>query len=1246
MTTLVIALRSLAVFTAIFQRTADALARIPRNPGYLGMGMLLCLAALPSWAATVATPVFSPVAGTYTSAQSVTITSATSGASIRYTTDGSTPTATVGTLYSSAVSITATTTLKAIAYKSGSTNSSVRTGVYTIAVVAPAFSPAAGTYTSAQSVTISSTTSGASIRYTTDGSTPTSTTGTVYSAPVSIAATTTLKAIAYKSGLANSSVTTGVYTIAAVAPAFSPVAGTYTGAQSVTISSTTSGASIRYTTDGSTPTSTTGTVYSAPVSIAATTTLKAIAYKSGLANSAVTTGVYTIAVAAPAFNPVAGTYTGTQSVTITSATSGASIRYTTNGTTPTTTTGTLYSAPVNIAATATLKAIAYKSGLANSAVTSGLYTINLPATAAPVFDRQPGLYSSGLDSGISSATSGASIRYTTDGSTPTSTVGTLYGGAISLSATTTLKAIAYKSGLANSSVTSGTYTISPVTLPFITEFEASQGYVVGSVNGQLGWNATNGIGDATVSTADFSRGARSAQLIPTGDLFDLSTLSMRFASAAGQTIQFGDLFIRPVAGDGTGLESSLVGVGPALISFRLSNGQARLYAYDKRLPNGGDYAPTSFSAPILGNNQTQNWVRVSIRLDFTTQKWDLYSNAQMVTADFPFLSTNLSYLRDFDVVGNVATAVGVDDIYVGPANPLFADVNNNGLDDAWETSYGLSLATNNRALSPSGSGVTVLQAYLAGTNPNDFYNGVTPTLAITDGNNEIGQVGQFNVRALTVSVKNAAGTTALNNAPVIFTVQSGGGQLATTNTGNPVLGTTFNVRTDFTGTAKVYFKQPSTPSTASTIVATAGNAQVSFASLSTGTDAPNLIGGLRLFLKTDAGVTTDGLGQMTMWRDQSGLGNNASSNRPLPTLITNAMNGRPVARFDGTLGSGYSPPGSGYSMGNFMNGATSGEAFVVLKNGASGANGLWNIGGSSSGGTAYPSIANTIRDDFGRTTWPENNVAAGTLTNAHLYNVSSQAGLWENRINGAPLARYTTNVVGFTSSPSIGFGPVGAYTGDIAEIIVYDRVLTAAERDTLGQYLNARWQFAGSTTPSTPGSVAATPAGPARIKISWGSVSGALYYEVERSVNSGAWVQVAAFVTAATYTDEVLPLGSNFQYRVRARNYSGVSPNSAVASASLTLNGDSNQNGILDYIETRLGLNPVSTDSDGDGVSNTTEVGQGTNPLIADTDRDGVPDATDYYPLDASRWLAPVLNPSDLTAPILTLVAPRQATLN
>ncbi|VVJ22586.1 Secreted protein [Amycolatopsis camponoti] len=80
---------------------------------------------------TVAAPTFSPPGGTYSSAQTVTISSATSGATIRYTVDGSTPTAS-STLYSGPISVPNSRTVNAIALKSGSTTSPVSSASYTI----------------------------------------------------------------------------------------------------------------------------------------------------------------------------------------------------------------------------------------------------------------------------------------------------------------------------------------------------------------------------------------------------------------------------------------------------------------------------------------------------------------------------------------------------------------------------------------------------------------------------------------------------------------------------------------------------------------------------------------------------------------------------------------------------------------------------------------------------------------------------------------------------------------------------------------------------------------------------------------------------------------------------------------------------------------------------------------------------------------------------------------------------------
>ena len=80
---------------------------------------------------TAATPTFSPAPGTYASAQSVTLSDSTAGAVIHYTTNGTTPTAS-SPVYSSAIAVSTTTTIQAIAVATGFNNSSVASGTYTI----------------------------------------------------------------------------------------------------------------------------------------------------------------------------------------------------------------------------------------------------------------------------------------------------------------------------------------------------------------------------------------------------------------------------------------------------------------------------------------------------------------------------------------------------------------------------------------------------------------------------------------------------------------------------------------------------------------------------------------------------------------------------------------------------------------------------------------------------------------------------------------------------------------------------------------------------------------------------------------------------------------------------------------------------------------------------------------------------------------------------------------------------------
>ncbi len=95
--------------------------------------------------------------------------------------------------------------------------------------------------------------------------------------------------------------------------------------------------------------------------------------------------------ATPSLSVSTGTYTTLQSVAITDSTSGATIYYTTNGATPTTSSAA-YSAPIPVATTTTIEALAVASGYTNSSVASATYTINLPVAPAitPITDIHQG----------------------------------------------------------------------------------------------------------------------------------------------------------------------------------------------------------------------------------------------------------------------------------------------------------------------------------------------------------------------------------------------------------------------------------------------------------------------------------------------------------------------------------------------------------------------------------------------------------------------------------------------------------------------------------------------------------------------------------------------------------------------------------------------------------------------------------------------------------------------------------------
>jgi Chitobiase/beta-hexosaminidase C-terminal domain len=247
-------------------------------------------------AAIASVPKFSPDGGNISPTATITLAAPGTDA-IYYTLDGSVP-STTSPKYAKPfpvnTTIGGTTTVEAFATAANQVQSPVMTRVFTTQPQAamPTFQPLAGVVTANASVTISTTTPGATIYYTTDGTNPT--VGSVqYTGPISVTPPETVKAIAISPGTSLSDVASAQYTATAqaVTPTFSPVAGAIAANTSVTISTTTAGATIYYTTDGTAPT-VDSTQYTWPISVTPPKTLKAIAISSATSASDVGTAQY------------------------------------------------------------------------------------------------------------------------------------------------------------------------------------------------------------------------------------------------------------------------------------------------------------------------------------------------------------------------------------------------------------------------------------------------------------------------------------------------------------------------------------------------------------------------------------------------------------------------------------------------------------------------------------------------------------------------------------------------------------------------------------------------------------------------------------------------------------------------------------------------------------------------------------------------------------------------------------------
>ena len=741
-----------------------------------------------------APPTFSVPGGSYGAGLQVSLSTTTPNATIYYTTDGTMPT-TNSQLYQSSIPVLATATINAIAVETGYLASPVSSGTYIIAsgAAAPNLSPAPGTYTAAQSVQLSDTTAGATIYYTTDGTTPTHS-STVYTVPITVTATTTINSIASATGLADSGVSSGTFTIntnattsinfgsgfsvptglqfngstglddsrlqltnggtdeagsaffttpmdirnfttdftfqlsdatadgitftmqdsSSAAAALGAVGGSlgyggttkitnsvaikfdiynnsgegddstglYTNGANPTVPATdisssgieldegdTIAAHITY--DGTTLTMTlTDAVISKtytiswpvniPATVGANTAYVGFTGGSGGATASQKIETWTFVstppvVATPQIAPGSETFTGSISVMLTDTTSGAAIYYTTDGSVPNPGVGTtqLYSGAFTLAASATVNAIATASGYANSLVASAVYTVAaLTQTPAPAFLLATGTYTSTQSVQLSDA--GATIYYTTDGTTPTHS-SAVFSGAITVATTTTVNAIGSAPGMADSGVSTAIYTINT---SGTTSINLGAGFSSATGLQFNGSASLNGAG-LQLTTGGKNQAASAFYTTPMDIRGFTTDFTFQFSNATADGMTF------TIQNSSAGM-TALGAVGGSL-GYGGTTGILNSVAIKFDIYNNSGEGSDSTGLYINGANPTTPAVDI-------TSSGIMLGNGDTIAAHITYNGTNLTLVLTDTVTGktytnswviNIPTTVGANTAYVG-----------------------------------------------------------------------------------------------------------------------------------------------------------------------------------------------------------------------------------------------------------------------------------------------------------------------------------------------------------------------------------------------------------------------------------------------------------------------------------------------------------------------------------------------------------------------------------------------------
>ncbi|MEM7790415.1 MAG: hypothetical protein AAF546_03345 [Verrucomicrobiota bacterium] len=272
----------------------------------------------------------------------------------------------------------------------------------------------------------------------------------------------------------------------------------------------------------------------------------------------------------------------------------------------------------------------------------------------------------------------------------------------------------------------------PVSLPFYADFELDSGYTAGPLLSDPEWDFASNL-----SIEILSFGMTGGQSLGfTGDQWlELDTVGLDPG-----TVTWLDFYLKPVFADSEDLPQDIDPVKSAVTGFVKVDVEGEILAVDGDGQGNGQWL-SSGERRALSGNISQDWIRLTYRIDYTNKRWDLFVDGEMVLTDLGFLDLNANQLTKFMLRGDAEEISNFDYFYAGSENPLFPDSSNDGLPDSWLLAQGLSVLDNHRdgdedmdgldnltefkfstradLADTDGDGADDQAEFLAGSDPND-----------------------------------------------------------------------------------------------------------------------------------------------------------------------------------------------------------------------------------------------------------------------------------------------------------------------------------------------------------------------------------------------------------------------------------------------------------------------------------------------------------------------------------------------